>query len=375
MHIRAYPRNPRSLVFLSRLAAAQVRAASFMLSKTHCFRCLGILWLGAIASAASAQDKVILQRSTISGRIAISGHVEDYTGIEVLVRTETDEPPRSYPAAEVIEIQTTQVESQTRGLKLLADGEVEPAMRELETALKKEPRTWVRREILASLVRCGLRRGDFSSAGARFLAILKSDPTTRHFRMIPLIWAPEAVSQEARQDAQVWLDGPVEAGRLIGASLLYDDVQAGKEARGVLKRLSASTDPRVRVLAQMQAMRQDAQTTNPGRLQMAQWQLRIDEMPEDLRAGPNYLLGRAYAARHDYELAAATLLWLPLIDDHDFRLAARACLEAGLALEKIGQHAEARTLFQEVTQRFGDTPFADEAKALLDQNPAVPVSP
>jgi TolA-binding protein len=100
-------------------------------------------------------------------------------------------------------------------------------------------------------------------------------------------------------------------------------------------------------------------------LQTAQWQRRIDELPEELRAGPSYLLGRAYAMRHDYELAAATLLWLPLMDDHDFRLAARACLEAGAALEKIGQRAEARTLFQEVTDRFADTSSADEARALL----------
>src|SRR4029077_13767987 len=111
--------------------------------------------------------------------------------------------------------------------------------------------------------------------------------------------------------------------------------------------------------------RNEALAGNPGKLQTAQWQRRIDELPEDLRAGPNYLLGRAYAARHDYELAAATLLWLPLVDDHDHRLAARACLEAGAALDRIGQHEEARTLYQEVRDSFGDTPFADEAAALL----------
>ena len=115
----------------------------------------------------------------------------------------------------------------------------------------------------------------------------------------------------------------------------------------------------------MQVWREDALGGNPGKLQTAQWQRRIDELPEDLRAGPNFLLGRAYAARHDYELAAATLLWLPLVDDHDHRLAARACLEAGLALDKIGQREEARTLYQEVADRFADTPFAQEAAALL----------
>ena len=317
------------------------------------------------ASAAGAQDKVVLQRSTLSTRITISGLVEDYTGVEVSIRTEPGEAPKTYPAAEVIEIQTPQTDSHTRGLKLLAEGNVEQAIRELEAALRKEPRTWVRRDILAALVRCGLRRGDYVSAGSRFLALLKSDSTTRHFRVIPLVWAPEAISRDARSEARSWMDGPVDAARLMGASLLYDDAESGKEARAVLKKLSSSTDSRVRPLAQMQAWRDEALAGNPGRLQTSQWRARIDELPEELRAGPCYLLGRSYAARHDYELAAATLLWLPLIDDHDFRLAARACLEAGTALQKIGQHAEARTLFREVTERFADTPFADEASALL----------
>lgn len=316
---------------------------------------------------ASAQDKVILQRKSLTARLTISGIVEDYTGTEVTIRTDSDESPKTFPASDVIEIQTAQTESQTRGLKLLAEGQVEQASRELEVALKREPRTWVRREILAALVRCGLRRGDYVGAGNRFLALLKSDATSRHFRVIPLVWAPETISREARSEAQAWMNGKVEAGRLMGASLLYDDRESGKEARSVLKELSSSTDSRVRVLAQAQAWREEALSGNPGRLQTAQWRQRIDEMSEDLRAGPYYLLGRAYAARHDYELAAATLLWLPLVDDHDFRLAARACLEAGAALDRIGQQAEARTLFREVTSRFADTPFADEADAFLNR--------
>jgi len=325
----------------------------------------GILVL--TAGTARAQDKVILQRNNFTARLSISGIVEDYTGTEITIRTDADESLKTYPSADVVEIQTAQTESQTRGLKLLAEGQVEQAIRELEVAVKKEPRTWVRREILATLVRCGLRRGDYAGAGSRFLALLKSDPTTRHFRVIPVVWAPEAIPRETRNEAQAWMNGKIEAGRLIGSSLLYEDRELKKEARNVLKELSSSTDSRVRVLAQAQAWREDALSGNPGRLQTAQWRQRIDEMPEDLRAGPFYLLGRAYAARHDYELAAATLLWLPLVDDHDFRLAARACLEAGAALDRIGQKAEARTLFREVTSRFADTPFADEAAAVLNR--------
>src|SRR5437762_2881273 len=187
------------------------------------------------AGVASAQDKVILQRASLTARVTVSGIVEDYTGVEVSIRVESDETVKSYPAADVVEIQTAQTESHTRGLKLFAAGQVEQARGELEVALKREPRAWVRREILAALVRCGLRRGDYATAGARFLAILRSDPTSRHFRLIPLVWAPETLTPDAVAEAHVWINGNVEAGRLLGASLLYDDKESGKEARRVLK--------------------------------------------------------------------------------------------------------------------------------------------
>lgn len=334
--------------------------------------CAG-LWLCGLG-AARAQDKVVLQRGGLGGRMTISGAVEEYTGEQVVIRGDSKEPPRTYPGSEVIEIQTTRTASHTRGLERLADGDVSEAVRELETALKKEPRAWVRRDVLATLVRCRLRQGDYVAAANRFLVLYQSDATTRHFGLIPLVWAPEPISREARDEARSWMAGAVEPARLIAASLLYDDPDWGKQARAELKRLSSSADPRVRVLAQMQAFRGEVATGNPGALQVSNWQRRIDELPDDLRCGPMYLLGRAYAARHDYELAAATLLWMPLIDDHDYRLAARACLEAGVALEKIGQRAEARTLFLEVAVRFAEAPFADEARELLKPDSA-PTSP
>ena len=277
--------------------------------------------------------KVVLQcRNNFTARLSISGIVEDYTGTEITIRTDADESLKTYPSADVVEIQTAQTESQTRGLKLLADAQVEQAIRELEVAVKKESRIWVRREILAALVRCGLRRGDYVGAGIRFLALLKSDATTRHFRVIPLAWAPETITRETRNEAQTWMNGKVEAGRLIGASLLYDDRELRKEARSALKELSTSTDSRVRVLpAQAQAWRGKMPLREiPVACRRLNGGKRIDATcPKSCGPGPFFCCGRAYAARHDYELAAATLLWLPLVDDHDFRLAARACLEAG----------------------------------------------
>jgi tetratricopeptide (TPR) repeat protein len=320
---------------------------------------------GAVGGAAWAQDRVVLKRGRSSGRMTVSGEVIDFTGEEIRIRSSAGDAVRTYPAAEVVAVETAQSESHDRALAALAAGRVDEAIDEFEAALRTESRAWVRREILAQLVSCALRRGDYPSAKARFLTLLKGDPQTRHFRRIPLAWTAEDVPPAARDEAHAWLGDSSEAAQLIGASLLVEDPSHQMAARTVLRALAASPDPRIQAYAQMQGWRLELAAENPGDSRIRHWEERIEELSPDLRAGPAYVLGRAYATRHDYELAAATLLWLPLVDDHDFRLSARACLEAGLALDKIGQHAEARGLFREVAERYGKTPSGAEARRML----------
>ncbi|MGQ0636190.1 MAG: hypothetical protein ACT4QC_16375 [Planctomycetaceae bacterium] len=331
-----------------------------------CGFCLALVALGA--GSGTAQDRVVLRRSGQGGRVVITGTIDDYTGKTIRIRAGQG-ASREYPADRVIEIETPYVESHTQGQTLYQTGQVEGAIRELETALKREPRLWVRREILALLVRCAVRRGDYSSAGARFLVLLQSDPSTAHFGLIPLVWATEPVSPAVHDDARTWLGGESDAGRLIGASLLLDHPRDAPLAQKALRELAASDDARVRKLAAMQAWRRETATDTEGPWRLDQWQKAIDELPVGLRAGPSYLLGQAYAQRHEFELAAATLLWLPLADDRNGRLSARAGLEAGMALAQIGQRVEADTLYREVSKRFSGTPAADEAAELLQRAP------
>lgn len=319
---------------------------------------LASITLLAVVTTAAAQDQVVLKRARLAGQITVFGAIEDYTGDELRIRSGESGTLRTYPAADVVSVVTPQAEPHDRGLSLLRKNKVEDAIRELEAALKKESRAWVRREILATLVQCELRQGDYRAAGTRFLALVKSDPTSRHFRMIPLVWAAEPLTPEVCDEATAWLNGTIDAGRLMGASLLLEAPPHAAAARVALRELAINTDRRIQTLAQMQAWRLDAAKGTIGDLEIARWQERVDALPPDLRAGPSYLLGQAYAARHDYELAAATLLWLPLVDDHDFRLSARACLAAGVALGRIGQHVEAHGLFLEVTQRYAETSSA-----------------
>lgn len=316
-------------------------------------------------SAAHAQDRVVLRRGPFAGRIALTGLIENYTGEEIAIRLPQGEAIRQYPASDVLSIETAQTEDHDRGLELLGENRLADAQRSFESALKQEGRLWVRREILAAMVRCSLRQGDHAAAGLRFLALLGSDRGSRHFRLIPLVWTVDPAPASARQEGQAWLGSGDEAARLIGASLLLEDSANSDSARRALRELSTSTDSRIRGLAQWQAWRREVAAGALSALQLAHWQERLEQLPADLRAGPSYLLGRACVSRHDHELAAALLLWLPLVDDHDFLLAARAALEAGDSLARIGQYDESRTLYREITRRFAGTSFGDQAQAQL----------
>lgn len=318
-----------------------------------------------LTASTEAQDRVELQRKGLSGRFVVSGLIEEYTGTQIRVRSVQDGSVREYPAAEVVHVETSYTQPHLQAQKLLGEGRAEAAVAELEAALKKETRAWVRREIIALAVRAALRMGDYSVAAGRYLALLKSDPTTRHFVLVPLVWAPEPLSAQTRNDATGWLTAAGDPARLIGASLLLDDAREGGAANAALRELSVSSDDRIRQLARMQIWRREIAAGELTASQIARLQQQIDELPAELRAGPMYLLGRAAAVRRDYELAAASLLWPPLCDDHDSRLAGRATLEASLALIKIGQRAEAEGLLVEVQQRFAETPLAGEAARLL----------
>lgn len=320
----------------------------------------------SLAGFAQAQDRVVLQRAGSTGKLAVTGTIDDYVGDEIRIRTSPGEV-QAFPASEVVDVRTSQVPAHVRGLKFFDENRPDEAAREFEAAIKVDPRVWMRRELLALLVRCALRQGDYRSAGTRLLLILKSDPETRHFGLIPLVWSPRELSPEEVASAKGWLGSESEAARLLGASFLHDDPQQANSARTELRRLASSSDGRIRMLAQTQNWRDEVAAGSVSDLQLARWQERIEAMPRDLRMGPRYLLGRGYMQRRDYATAATTLLWLPLVDDHDHHLAARACLEAGQSLIRVGRNAEADALLRETSERFGETPAAVEARVLLQR--------
>jgi tetratricopeptide (TPR) repeat protein len=286
----------------------------------------------------------------------------DYTGERITVQFTTGPTQKTYPAEQVIEVRTDWLESHELGRKLLAERKPNEAAKALQSALAAEKRGWVQREILASLIRCSLRMGDRLSAGTRFLKLLESDRTTRHFGLIPLLWASEQVPGAVKEQARVWLTQDSETARLLGASLLLDDANLGESAAQELQRLQRGSDERVRGLAQAQSWRLKLRALEIGDLEFNRWDTRIRELPASLRGGPSYLLGRGWVMRREHDRAATSLLWVMLMDDTDPRLAARAGVEAAESLKRLGQPDDARRLLQEVATRFADTEFGEAAK-------------
>lgn len=320
-----------------------------------------LLWL--LAAPLVAQDQVVLQTEASSSRITVSCEILDFTGEQLTVRFKNGSGAKTYPADHVLEVRTKWLETHEQGRKLLADRKVMDAVTALQSALFAESRPWVRREILALLIRCALRTNDRVAAGTRFLSLLESDSTTRHFGLIPLVWASEQVTDAAKAQARVWLQSDSDAARLIGASLLLGEAGIGDTAEQELKALQRSTDERIRQLAQAQTWRLKLRALDVNELELKRWDDRIRELPARLRGGPSYLLGRGWAMCREHDRAATAFLWLTLMDDHDPRLSARAGIEAAEALKRMGLAAQADRLLREIATRFPDTEFGEAAQS------------
>lgn len=301
-----------------------------------------------------------------TGAIGATGRIEEYTGTRLVLREGEGRRLRVFTADEyrILGIETAYHPAHASGLKLLGERRFVDADEQLRVALDAEQRRWVRREILALIVRADLASGRRSAAGAAFLKLVESDATTPWFRLIPLWWTAGAPPAETRLSAREWLRDAAECPRLLGASLLLDDPSFAVEAENALRLLARNEDTRYQALATAQLWRLELLRASPGAAQVKQWADRVERMPADLRGGPLHIVGRARVALHDHELAAAAFLWEPLQHADDPELCGRGLLEAGRSLAATAQETSALAVWTEVRQRFPDSKWARESEAL-----------
>ena len=312
-----------------------------------------------------AQDRILIQQPGGS-RIPITGIVSDYTGREVKFRLRAGEAIRRYPRSEVFEVTTQYTAHHDRGRVLLSNGKIAEAQREFAAALDDEDRAWVRREILASQVRCALWTGDYLGAINRFLPIVESDPETFHYHLIPIAWSDDPPPPNIRFEARTWTAPSASPlSKLIGASWLLSLPDDRAECEQILKRLSRESDVRIQRLAQMQLWR--VKRTSDKTLYVDDVQRNqkfLEELPLELRGGAYFVIGQMWKDLHEADRAARAFLWLPFVYDSDRWLSSHACYEAAESLRVIGDLNQALNLYGEVVFRYGDTPWGKPAESV-----------
>jgi len=317
-------------------------------------RPLNVLLAAAVlllCAPAAGQDTVLVASGNEGGRTRITGRILDYTGRELTLEHAGGQQ-RRIPAELVLKVDTPYGQKHTEADSLFAAGRFDEALaRYLEAReLEDHPqRRWVRRQIIAQIVRCYSTLGRADTAGEAFLLLVRSDPATLHFDCIPLAWMPRQPSPAMEQTARRWMQRTEPAAGLLGASHLLVGNGRG-EALGRLRQLAASADRRVALLASAQTWRTEVTTAGDDRL--AAWDRAIEQLPEPLTAGPYFVLGRARQHRRQWDAAALALCRVAILHPQQRPLAAQSLADAGRCLEQLGDAKSAVRLYRELARDY-----------------------
>jgi len=299
----------------------------------------------------------------------VTGTIVDYVGGRLTIRSDAG-VQQIIPAERIAEIQSDWTAAETTGDQLEREGNLAEAVKSYQQALRDEKRVWGQRQIVAKLIGCYVQLEQFDLAGEAFLRLLRSDPQTHHFHVIPLSWTPFGPTAVLQQRATAWLANTQDsASQLLGASWLLSLAQRAAAVQA-LQHLLTDRDPRVAMLAHTQLWRTRQATAEADEIQG--WEDWLARLPGDLRGGPYSLIGQAWSARGRSDKAALAYLRVPILYGTDRRLAAAALLSAGRELEKIGQVPEAVALYGEVVRDYAAAPAAAEARGRLEELAGTP---
>ncbi len=298
-------------------------------------------------TSVSAQDKIEVRQEHHVGHATLPCTILDFTQKEIKVKLLPSGTVRTYPGSQIVKVHIPQTEQYQRGLKQLQAGQFDKAIDSFSEALNIENRTWVRREILALMIKTALRQGDELKAALRFQMMVENEPHSRYFELIPLDWSINDTSSPTRNAARSWLTDKNEIKQLIGASFLLNTRDNQAQAEAVLRSLATSTQVNIQQLARAQLWRVRLKADNLSLLDLQRWERNLKQIPEHLRAGPCFLLGTGYAMLERHDQAAASFLWIPLAYDSNPQLSSIAYIKAADSLLAMGQTQNAIRLYQE----------------------------
>lgn len=330
------------------------------------FHCSLFIFQCLVSNFAAAEDIVTLApRSEGAGRIVMKGKIVDYTGA-LLTLEDAQGTKANIPGKQVVEVQSTWTAAQTEGDDAWNRRDLATAVTKYQTALAAEPRRWVKRMLQARLI-ATLRESDrWEPAADLFLSLVRDDPATPDFAVIPLPWTTLSPPPSLETKARGWMnDRTSSIAALVGASFLLS-TSARSDALRRLGELAIDGDVRVARLADAQRWRAAAVTADAATV--GTWEQTVEKIPEPLRPGPYLVVGRAWASHNEPERAALQLLRVPILyGDAQPRLAAEAFWSAGQALEKLQRPAQAADLYRELVRDFPTTAAAATARDRLKE--------
>ncbi len=317
--------------------------------------CLAAIWLAAVGQAAAEDRVVTIDRR---GREVIrSGEILDYDARELTLRLARGNELR-IPADQVQSIDTTRSAPQQIADQRYEQRDYATALSRYRDALHDESRVWMKRHLWAQTIRCARNLGQIGPAISAFRVLVEQEPQTRELDAVPLAWTGTAGDGALERQLRPGLDEVRQPWvRLMAASWLLAGPHRST-ARSTLQQLIRDDDPHVRMLAQTQLWRTRMATATDEQLQ--QWEEQLEQLPELLRAGPHYVLGRALASRSP-NAAVLHFLRLPLLYPEQHDLAAESLAEAARLLAANGQTGAAERLRRELVQDYPQTMAARHA--------------
>jgi TolA-binding protein len=97
------------------------------------------------------------------------------------------------------------------------------------------------------------------------------------------------------------------------------------------------------------------------------WQLAVEQMPAEVRAGGYFVVGEGLARLNQPEDASLAFLHISVVHPEQRLMAADGLLEAGKQLEILKRGEQAASLYRELETSYSRTSAAEEAKARLEK--------
>ncbi|MCL2118167.1 MAG: hypothetical protein FWH27_07040 [Planctomycetaceae bacterium] len=320
------------------------------ISLIHIFIASSLFFQNFLFSQNRSNNDYAIFRTDLSVEQRIEGEIVNLTGRDGLVFRPNHGQEITIPLDRVIDFGTTKENAQVNAEQAFLNGDYRAAIDNYLVARNVEKRDWVKRQQTSVIVQAYVALGEQERACSEFFALAESDPEPAWLTCIPLPWNVD-VSQSLvyQQLGEMWLDRPnYPACQLLSAGLSLTTANRAKAVEA-LQLLAKSNNPSIAALATAQLWRVRLVEATPA--ETISWERQLDAMPEDLRSGPHYLLGEAFARLDQPDNAITHWLHIPIDTPNMLPLARHSLQRAVETLDTLGRAAEAETLRHELREK------------------------